>query len=59
MLMKKSRGRQSNKKAQAIADQEMIDETKKAKDTKVTASVDNKQDWRKESIDKSKLLNKR
>ena len=59
MLMKKSRGRQSNKKAQAAADQEMNDESKKSKDTKAPTNPDTKQDWRKESLDKSKLLNKR
>lgn len=58
--MKKSRGRQSTKKIQPNnTDQEMNDESKKAKDTRVAGNVDMTKDWRKESIDKSKLLNKR
>jgi len=60
LLMKKSRGRQSNKKALAVIDQDMNDDSKKAKDTKTPqTNVDVTKDWRKESIDKSKLLNKK
>jgi hypothetical protein len=60
MLMKKSRGRQAAKKAQPPVDQEMQDESKKAKETtKSPANVEAAKDWRKESLDKSKLLSKR
>lgn len=61
LLMKKSRGRQSNKKATTTTDQEMNDESsnKKSKDGSAPAKADVNKDWRKESLDKSKLLNKR
>jgi hypothetical protein len=59
LLMKKSRGRQSNKKATTTTDQEMNDESKKPKDVSAPAKADVNKDWRKESLDKSKLLNKR
>ena len=54
LLMKKSRGRQSTKKT--FADQEMDDDTKKSKETRINP---NAVDMTKESLEKSKLLNKR
>ena len=39
--------------------QDMNDEAKKVKDTKSPSNVDMTKDWRKDSMDKSKLLNKR
>jgi hypothetical protein len=54
LLMKKSRGRQITKKT--FADQEIDDETKKSKDTRINSHI---VDMTKDSFDKSKLLNKR
>jgi hypothetical protein len=54
LLMKKSRGRQSTKKP--FSDHEMDDEAKKSKDTRINATA---VDMNKESLEKSKLLNKR